>query len=84
MSLSVSLLPPKMVAARAARYADKSGTWAGGPNFILISKHGSRVNNGKTTRGRTRYSCGTERAYLGDIMAACYANWKARARFTEK
>lgn len=56
------------------------GGWQGGPNFITRSKYGSKGSNGKMVRGRTRYSCGTERAYIGDIMRECYANWKGRMR----
>lgn len=48
--------------------------WVGGNRWVMISRYGSRKSNsGGTGRGRTRYSCGTDRAYIGDIQHELHA-----------
>jgi hypothetical protein len=42
--------------------------WMGGSKWVMCSRYGSKKSNSGTVRGRTRYSCGTERSYLGGIM----------------
>lgn len=58
-----------------------TGKWVGGDKWIMCSRYGSRKSNsGGTGRGRTRYSCGTERAYIGDMQRELHASWKARQK----
>lgn len=57
-----------------------TGKWVGGPNWVVCSKYGSKKSNSYTPKGRSHYSCGTERAYIGDIQRELYASWKARRR----
>jgi hypothetical protein len=79
MTKSTSILSAKEVSIRALRFVSgTTGKWSGGPNFIFCSKYGSKGSNGKFSRGRTKYSCGTERAYLGDIQKSLAASWAAR------
>lgn len=78
MTKSISLLRPAELAARAARYSGE-GKWRGGPNFIMCSRFGSKKSNsGGTGRGRSSYSCGVPRAYIGDIFKNLHDSWAAR------
>lgn len=78
MTKSISILSPKEIATRAARFSGE-GKWRGGPNFIFCSRFGSKKSNsGGTGKGKGHYSCGTGRAYVGDIMRSLYASWAAR------
>jgi hypothetical protein len=79
MTKSTSILSAKEVSIRALRFTPgTTGKWNGGPNFIFCSKFGSKGSNSKFSRGRSKYSCGTERAYLGDIQKSLAASWAAR------
>jgi hypothetical protein len=78
MTRSTSILSAKEVAGRAAKFAGVSGKWNGGPNFLFCSKFGSRGSNSKFSRGRSKYSCGTDRSYIGDIQKSLAASWAAR------
>jgi len=79
MTKSISILSRAELATRAAKYAD-SVKWRGGPNFIFCSRFGSKKSNsGGGGRGRAHYSCGTPRAYIGDIRKELHASWVARS-----
>jgi hypothetical protein len=78
MTKSISILSAKEIVGRAARYSGE-GKWRGGPNFIFCSRFGSKKSNsGGTGKGRSKYSCGTDRAYIGDIFRNLYASYAAR------
>lgn len=58
-----------------------TGKWVGGDKWIMCSRYGSRKSNsGTNKRGKSKYSCGIDRAYIGDIMKELYASWKAKKR----